>query len=79
MRVGPCIPVGLQRQKAEVGPTSGPTWHLSHLMDVVQGEEDHQRRGDRLLLGGGLEKSRLLLAPSIDERLKKGCLQRGLK
>jgi hypothetical protein len=23
-------PVGLQLQKAEVGPTSGPTWWLSH-------------------------------------------------
>ena len=25
MRVGPCIPVEVQLQKAEVGPTSGPT------------------------------------------------------
>ena len=31
MRVGPCIPVGIQLEKAEVGPTSGPTWRLSHL------------------------------------------------
>jgi hypothetical protein len=30
MRVGPCIPVGIQREKAGVGPTSGPTWRLSH-------------------------------------------------
>jgi hypothetical protein len=34
MEVGPCIPVGIQLQRAEVGPTSGPTWRLSHL--VVQ-------------------------------------------
>jgi len=31
MQVGPCIPVGLQLEKAEVGPTSGPTRRLSHL------------------------------------------------
>ena len=31
MQVGPCIPVIIQLQKAEVGPTSGPTWRLSHL------------------------------------------------
>ena len=29
-RVGPCIPVGTQLQKAAVGPTYGPTWRLSH-------------------------------------------------
>ena len=31
MPVGPCIPVGIQLYRAEVGPTSGPTWRLSHL------------------------------------------------
>jgi hypothetical protein len=30
LHFGPCIPVGIQVQKAEVGPTSGPTWRLSH-------------------------------------------------
>jgi hypothetical protein len=30
MKVGPCIPVGAQLQKAGVGPTSGPTRRLSH-------------------------------------------------
>ena len=30
MEVAPCIPVGIQLQKAEGGPTSGPTWRLSH-------------------------------------------------
>jgi hypothetical protein len=30
MQVGPCIPVGVQLERAEVGPTSGPTWRLSH-------------------------------------------------
>jgi hypothetical protein len=29
--VGPRIPVGIQRQKAKVGPTCGQTRHLSHL------------------------------------------------
>jgi hypothetical protein len=31
MEVGPRIPAGIQLFKAEVGPTSGPTWRLSHL------------------------------------------------
>ena len=30
MQVGPCISVGIQLEKTEVGPTSGPTWRLSH-------------------------------------------------
>jgi hypothetical protein len=30
MQIGPCISVGTQLEKAEVGPTSGPTWRLSH-------------------------------------------------
>ena len=30
LRVGPCIHVGIQLYKAKVGPTSGPTWRLSH-------------------------------------------------
>ena len=30
MQVGYCVPVGIQLQKAGVGPTSGPTWRLSH-------------------------------------------------
>jgi hypothetical protein len=29
MQVGPCIPVGMQLEKAEVGPTSGPTANLA--------------------------------------------------
>jgi hypothetical protein len=36
MPVGPCIPVGIQLEKAEVGPTSGPTRRLSHLLRLVQ-------------------------------------------
>ena len=31
MQVGPYVPVGIQLLKDEVGPTSGPTWRLSHL------------------------------------------------
>ena len=34
MEVGLCIPGGIQLEKAEVGPTSGPTWRLSHLARV---------------------------------------------
>ena len=30
MQIGPCVPVGIQLQKAGVGPTSGPTWRLAH-------------------------------------------------
>jgi hypothetical protein len=32
MQVGPCIPVEIQLEKGEVGPTSGPTWRLCHLV-----------------------------------------------
>jgi hypothetical protein len=35
MQVGPCIPVGLQLEKAGVGPTSGPTRRLSHLSAII--------------------------------------------
>jgi hypothetical protein len=31
MQVGPCVPVGIQLEKAGVGPTSGPTWYLFSL------------------------------------------------
>ena len=31
VQVGPCIPVRIQLETAEVGPTSGPTRRLSHL------------------------------------------------
>jgi hypothetical protein len=45
VQVGPCIPVGMQLEKAEVGPTSGQTWRLSHL-DPRAGASE---------LAGGLE------------------------
>ena len=46
MQVGPCIPVGVQLQKAEIDPTSGPTWRLSHLgARVRQLRHDGARRG----------------------------------
>jgi hypothetical protein len=32
MHVGPCSPVGIHLQKAEVGPTSAPTWRRSRLV-----------------------------------------------
>ena len=59
MQVGPCIPVGIQLQKDEVGPTSGPTWCLSHFVEhrvqhEADGDEGHAEeeeeggeRGDR--------------------------------
>jgi hypothetical protein len=31
MRVGPRIPVGIHLETADAGPTSRPTWRLSHL------------------------------------------------
>jgi hypothetical protein len=35
MRVGPRIPVlGIQLEKAEVGPTAKATWHISHLEEA---------------------------------------------
>ena len=33
VQVDPCTPVIIQLQKAEVGPTPGPTWRLSHAGD----------------------------------------------
>ena len=47
MLVGPCIPVGVQPCEAEVGPTSGPIWRLSHLVELL-GEHRGQRAGDLL-------------------------------
>jgi hypothetical protein len=35
-QAGPCIPVRTQRYKAGVGPTSGPTWRLSHLLALAE-------------------------------------------
>ena len=36
LQVGPCMPVGtqLELEQAEVGPTSWPTWRLSHLYPI---------------------------------------------
>ena len=54
MQVGPFIPARIQLQKAGGGPTSGPTWRLSHLdegllvLDAVEAEGSHNvgvRRG----------------------------------
>ena len=49
MQVGPCIPVGIQTEKAKVCPTPGPTWRLSHLV----GEAGEERHGaDNLVVPG---------------------------
>jgi hypothetical protein len=37
MQIGLYIPVGIQLEKTKVGPTSGPTWRLSHLCRRVAG------------------------------------------
>ena len=39
-QVGLCVPVGIQLENAEVGPTSGPTWRLSHLWVLVAVDQD---------------------------------------
>ena len=39
VQVGWCIPVGIQLEKAEVGPISGPTWRVSHLRRKLWGLE----------------------------------------
>ena len=44
MQAGPCAPVVIQLQKAEVGPTSGPTWRLAHLVKL---EAEGRRHPDR--------------------------------
>ena len=43
MRAGPCIPVGIQTEKAEVGPTSGPTWRPSHFAQLVKDDAVDRR------------------------------------
>ena len=45
MQVGPCIPVKILLEKAEVGPTSGPTWRRSHLGGQVVAEVVDRRQG----------------------------------
>jgi hypothetical protein len=44
MQVGPRIPVGIQLEKVEVGPSSGPTRRLRHLAAGRRGL-DGQPRG----------------------------------
>ncbi len=44
MRVGPGIPVIIQLERAEVGPTSGPIWRLSHLVEQLFADEQVLRR-----------------------------------
>jgi hypothetical protein len=39
VQVGPCIPAAMQLQKAEVGPTFGPTWRLSHFVAGLDGDD----------------------------------------
>ena len=39
-QVGLCVPVGIQLENAEVGPTSGPTWRLSHLWVLMAVDQD---------------------------------------
>jgi hypothetical protein len=49
MQVGQCTPVGVQLQKAGVGPTSGPTYRLSHLIErgeVDDGDDDDDGDGE---------------------------------
>ncbi len=42
--------VGIQTEKAEVGPNSGPTWRLSHLVKRGERERVVVRLGDVLAL-----------------------------
>ena len=44
---GPCIPVGIRLEKAEVGPASGSTWRLPHLATLIE-------QGDSSLVGSML-------------------------
>ena len=50
MQVGPCIPVEIQLEKAEVGPTFGPTWGLSHFRALAlrQGSEKDAELAQKL-------------------------------
>jgi hypothetical protein len=54
MRVGPYIPAGIQTENAEVGPTSGPTWRVSH----------SSRRGERRPRFSFARRARPCLEPS---------------
>ena len=51
MQVGPCIPVAIRLEKAEVGPTPGPTQRLPHLAHV---DEEADVAGDRSLVEVGV-------------------------
>ena len=47
MQVGACIHVGILVQKAEVGPTSGPTWCLSHFVQLAPRAVERRARRRR--------------------------------
>ena len=54
-QVGPCIPVGIQLYRADVGPTSGPTRCLSHFRRGGEPERflvkaaDHLAQSDTII------------------------------
>jgi hypothetical protein len=60
MRVGPCIPVEVQLQKAEVGPKSGPTRHGVRTREApglaAPGDPGDRERGP---VGGHCDRQRV--------------------
>jgi hypothetical protein len=77
LKVGPCISVVIQLFEAEVGPTSGPTWCLSHLQReaAMQAEADREVRRvpldaalGRLPPGLGRHCPRVILQPARGQR-----------
>jgi hypothetical protein len=69
-QVGPCIPMGVQLEKAEVGPTSGPTWRLPHLLGLVRVHRlDDPLRVDAPRQGGPRLQLRELEAPEARRQI----------
>jgi hypothetical protein len=59
MQVGPCIPVGIQLENAEVGPISGPTRRLSHFSGRGRGRGLLEAAPCRATVRHGHERARV--------------------
>jgi hypothetical protein len=69
--VGPSIPVGIKLCKAEVGPTSGPTRCLSHLLPRARGQAVAvEHPGPRVDAAGGPQNRGAGDVPGVDPHLR---------
>jgi hypothetical protein len=83
--VGPRIPVGVQLEKTEVGPTPGPTWRLAHFGGVVVDAAEDNRlravlaqhvRGVRAGRHGGLRGPDAVADGALVDVVRAGGVQR---